>query len=306
MTIAFVSHPASRRHEMGSLHPESPARLNAIDDRLLETGLELALRHYEPPAATREQLTRVHDAAYVDRIFALTPVRDLVWLDPDTAMNPFSLEAALHAAGAAVLAVDLVLGDEAACAFCSVRPPGHHAERNRSMGFCIFNNVAVGAAHALDQHHLQRVAILDFDVHHGNGTEDIFKADPRVLFCSTFQHPFYPFSDTAAPRAGIIKSPLPAHADSHDFRAAVRDHWLPALQKFLPELIFISAGFDAHHQDEMAELDLTEHDYAWVTHKIREIADAHAGGRIISVLEGGYHLPALGRSVAAHLNALLG
>jgi acetoin utilization deacetylase AcuC-like enzyme len=306
MTIAYITHPACRRHDMGRGHPESPRRLSAIEDHLLSTGLELVLRHHEAPAASHDQLIRVHDEAYVQRVFALAPREGLVWLDPDTAMNPHSLEAALHAAGAAVLAVDLVLGGKASCAFCNVRPPGHHAGRARAMGFCIFNNVAIGAAHALSQYGLERVAIVDFDVHHGNGTEEIFRDERRVLFCSSFQHPFYPFSDSVAEGERLVKAPLAAGSKGHSFRAAIRAHWLAALDAFRPQLVCISAGFDAHHQDPMAELNLTERDYSWVTHEIKKIADAHAGGRIISLLEGGYALPALGRSVAAHINALLG
>jgi acetoin utilization deacetylase AcuC-like enzyme len=306
MTIAYITHPACRRHDMGRGHPESPGRLAAIEDRLLSSGLELVLRHHEAPAASHEQLIRVHHEAYVQRVFALAPREGLVWLDPDTAMSPHSLDAALRAAGAAVLAVDLVLGGKTSCAFCNVRPPGHHAGPARAMGFCIFNNVAVGAAHALSQYGLERVAIVDFDVHHGNGTEEIFRDERRVLFCSSFQHPFYPFSDTAGQGEQLVKAPLAAGSDGHSFREAIRAHWLEALDAFRPELVCISAGFDAHHQDPMAELNLTERDYTWVTHEIRKIAEAHARGRIISVLEGGYALPALGRSVAAHINALLG
>jgi acetoin utilization deacetylase AcuC-like enzyme len=305
MTIAYITHPACRLHQMGDTHPESPARLSVIEDRLIETGFEFALRRYDSPAATREQLVRVHEPSYVDRIFALAPAHDLVWIDPDTAMNSHSLEAALHAAGAVVLAVDLVLTGEVTSAFCGVRPPGHHAERAGGMGFCIFNNVAVGAAHALEHHGMQRIAIVDFDVHHGNGTEDMFRDEPRALFCSSFQHPFYPFADVATFSERVVKTPLAAGAGSRSFRLAVGDTWLSALEAFRPELIFISAGFDAHWQDEMAGLNLTEHDYAWITREIKAIADTYAQGRIISVLEGGYALPALARSVLAHLSALL-
>lgn len=291
---------------MGEAHPESPARLAAIEDRMIETGFEFAVRRYDAPAATREQLVRVHDPAYVERIFELSPKRDLVWIDSDTAMNPHSLDAALHAAGAVVQAVDLVMGGEADSAFCGVRPPGHHAERNASMGFCIFNNVAVGVAHALGRYRLQRVAILDFDVHHGNGTEDIFRDDVRVLFCSSFQYPLYPHTDTGATSEHIVKTPLATGAGSRSFRLAVGGDWLAALASFRPELVVLSAGFDGHWQDEIADLNLTEHDYAWITREIKAVADTHANGRIISVLEGGYALPALARSVVAHLTALLG
>jgi acetoin utilization deacetylase AcuC-like enzyme len=305
MTIAYITHPVCLLHQMGDTHPESPARLSVIEDRLIETGFEFVLRRYDSPAATPEQLARVHEPSYVERIFALAPSRDLVWIDPDTAMNPHSLEAALHAAGAVVLAVDLVLGGEVSSAFCGVRPPGHHAERAAAMGCCLFNNVAVGVAHALNRYGLQRVAILDFDVHHGNGTEDMFREEARVLFCSSFQHPLYPFADVAATCDRLVKTPLDAGAGSRSFRLAVGDAWLSALEAFRPELIFISAGFDAHWQDEVADLNLTEHDYAWITREIKAIADTHAQGRIISVLEGGYALQALARSVLAHLSALL-
>jgi acetoin utilization deacetylase AcuC-like enzyme len=291
---------------MGVEHPESPARLAAIEDRMIETGFDFAVRRYDAPAATREQLVRVHDPAYVERIFELAPERDLVWIDSDTAMNPHSLDAALHAAGAVVQAVDLVMGGEADSAFCGVRPPGHHAERNATMGFCIFNNVAVGVAHALGRYRLQRIAILDFDVHHGNGTEDIFRDDVRVLFCSSFQYPLYPHTDTGATSEHIVKTPLATGAGSRSFRLAVGGDWLAVLASFRPELIVLSAGFDGHWQDEIADLNLTEHDYAWITREIKAVADTHANGRIISVLEGGYALPALARSVVAHLTALLG
>jgi acetoin utilization deacetylase AcuC-like enzyme len=305
MTIAYISHPACRLHQMGNGHPESPARISAIEDQLIETGFEFALRRYDAPAATRAQLARVHDPAYVERIFALAPANELVWIDPDTAMNPHTLEAALHAAGAVVQAADLVLGGEVNSAFCGVRPPGHHAERAAAMGFCIFNNIAVGVAHALERHGMQRVAILDFDVHHGNGTEDIFREESRVLFCSSFQHPFYPYTDLATHDGHMVKTALAAGAGSRTFRLTVGEAWFAAVEAFRPEVIFISAGFDAHWQDEMAGLNLTEHDYAWITREIKALADQYAGGRIISVLEGGYALPALARSVLAHLSALL-
>jgi acetoin utilization deacetylase AcuC-like enzyme len=306
MIIAYISHPSCSRHQMDASHPESPSRLSVIEDRLIETGFDFALRHYEAPAASLEQLERVHNSDYVARIIRLAPEQGLEQIDADTAMNPHTLEAALHAAGAAVKAVDLVLGNETGIAFCGVRPPGHHAERARSMGFCIFNNIAVGAAHALEKYGLHRVAIVDFDVHHGNGTEDIFRDDPRVLFCSSFQHPFYPYTDITQTSEHIIKTPLQAGDDGEHFRAAIMQSWLPALDAFAPQLVLISAGFDGHAQDEMSHLRLTDEDYAWITRKIKSVADRHAGGRIISTLEGGYHLPSLARTVATHLSVLLG
>ena len=248
----------------------------------------------------------MHDVDYVDRIFACSPDEGLLWLDGDTAMNPYTLEAALHAAGAVVLAVDLVMAGGARQAFCAVRPPGHHAERARAMGFCFFNNVAIGAAHALAGHGLERILIADFDVHHGNGTESIFSGDERVLFCSTFQHPFYPYSgdDTQAPN--VVNVPLPSRTDGAVFRKAVSERWLGPIEAFKPQLVMISAGFDAHIEDDMAELELCEADYAWVTRRLCDIADRHAEGRVVSTLEGGYALSALGRSVAVHIEAFLG
>lgn len=306
MSIAFISHPDCILHEMGSGHPESPERLKAIEDLLLSSGLDVALQRYEAPLATREQLCRVHDSKYVEQIFSRAPQKGIVRLDQDTTMNPHSLAAALRAAGAVVLGVDLVMSDRSKLVFCNVRPPGHHAERKRAMGFCIFNNITVGAAHALHEHCLERVAIMDFDVHHGNGTEDIFQNNLGVLYCSTFQHPFYPYSGADVESEHIINVALPMGTEGSQFRAVVTSHWLPKLEAFKPELIFISAGFDAHIEDNMAGLGLLETDFAWVTTKIKEIAEQHASGRIVSVLEGGYALSALGRSVAAHLDALLG
>jgi acetoin utilization deacetylase AcuC-like enzyme len=291
---------------MGSRHPERPARLAAINDRLRATGLDGLLRHYDAPAATRGQLARVHDEDYIDWIYAQAPKQGVVWLDPDTGMNEHSLSAALHAAGALVKAVDVVMSGEAGAVFCSVRPCGHHAERRRAMGFCIFNNIAVGAAHGLAAHGLERIAIVDFDVHHGNGTEDIFREEPRVLFCSSFQHPFYPGTGADTVSDHIINIPLPAGAAGDRFRKAVEQHWLGALDAAKPQLLMISAGFDAHAEDDMAMLQLVEADYAWITDKLKAIADRHAQGRIVSALEGGYNLSALGRSVATHIDRLIG
>lgn len=305
MLVGLISHPLCLKHEMGPHHPECPQRLTAIEDQLIAQGLNMMLRHYDAPAATREQLERVHAPSYVDAIHARAPAEGLVSLDPDTLMNPHSLEAALRAAGSAVLGVDLVMRGEIGAAFCNVRPPGHHAERDRAMGFCIFNNVAVGAAHALAAHGLARVAIVDFDVHHGNGTEDIFADEPRVLFCSTFQHPFYPHTGAETDMPHIVNVPLPAGTDGTAFREAVSTHWLPRLEAFAPEFIFISAGFDGHIEDDMAMLALREDDYRWVTQQIQSVARHHARGRIVSCLEGGYALHALGRSAFAHIDALV-
>jgi len=305
MSVAYITHRAFALHEMGAHHPEQPARLGAINDRLIASGLDAVLRHHEARPAEREHLLRAHDAAYIDRIFASSPAEGLVWLDGDTAMNPATLEAALYAAGSAVQAVDLVMSGSAAQAFCAVRPPGHHAERARAMGFCFFNNIAIGAAHALAAYGLTRVLIADFDVHHGNGTESIFSGDERVLFCSTFQHPFYPYSGHDSQAPNVVNVPLPALTDGPAFREAVATRWLPVIEAFAPQLIMISAGFDAHIEDEMANLKLSESDYAWVTRRLCEVANRHAEGRIVSTLEGGYALSALGRSVAVHIEALL-
>ena len=304
MAIAFITHPACLQHEMGPNHPERPERLAAIEESLVASRLDRIVVRVEAPAATREQLLRVHDPAYVERLERLSPDEGLSWLDPDTAMCPHTFAAALRAAGAGILATDLVLTGKADSAFCSVRPPGHHAERARAMGFCFFNNVAVAAAHALDQHRLQRVAVVDFDVHHGNGTEDVFRNDPRVLMVSTFQHPFYPGSGVEGRSDRMVNVPLPAGASSQDFRAAVVEEWLPALDRFRPEMLFFSAGFDAHRDEGMAMLGLVEADYAWVTRQVRNATEDCARGRSVSMLEGGYELGALGRSFAAHLEQL--
>lgn len=305
MTIAFISHPDCSLHDMGEHHPESPTRLSAIQDQLLASGLDPVLQHYEAPLASREQLCLVHDPEYVESVFHKSPQAGLVYLDPDTCMNPHSLTAALRAAGAAVLGVDLVMSGRNKTAFCSVRPPGHHAGRNTAMGFCIFNNIAVGAAYAQHTYQLKRLAIVDFDVHHGNGTDTIFRDNQEILLCSTFEHPLYPHTGANINSDHIINVPLPAGTDGQAFRAAVELDWLPRLANFQPELILISAGFDAHVEDDMAGLCLVEQDYAWVTRQIKAIADRYANGRIVSMLEGGYALSALGRSVAAHINALL-
>ncbi len=304
MTTAYVHHADCNLHDMGSGHPECPARLDAIQDHLLASGLLDHLLDVSAPMATREQLGRVHDARYLDAIEAISPKRGVIHLDPDTAMNPHTYHAALHAAGAVIKATDLVMSGEIENAFCGVRPPGHHATRERAMGFCFFNNVAVGAAHALAEHGLERVAIVDFDVHHGNGTEDIFASDPRVMMVSTFQHPFYPYSGVEGRSERMVNVPLPAYSAGAEFRKAVEEHWLPALDEFRPQMIFISAGFDAHRDDDMASLGLLEADYAWVTGQMLDVARSHASGRIVSTLEGGYDLNALARSVAVHLRSL--
>ena len=304
MHTAYITHPACLRHDMGDGHPECPERMQAIEDQLIASGLLQFLDRHEAPRATKEELARVHGRDYIETIFKHAPKSGLAYLDADTAMNPHSLEAALRAAGAAVMAVDLVMSGKAENAFCNIRPPGHHAGRDSAAGFCIFNNVAV--AHALERHGLQRVAIADFDVHHGNGTEDIFHDDARVMLCSTFRHPYYPYCGANSGNDHIINVPLPAGTSGAVFRAAVTERWLPALERFQPQMLFISAGFDAHREDDMGGFGLREADYAWVTEQIKELAARHASGRIVSVLEGGYALHALGRSATAHIKVLGG
>lgn len=305
LRTAYITHTDCLKHEMMLGHPDCPERLGAVEDRLLAAGLFDFLHHLSAPKVTREQLARVHDRGYIDEIIAASPEKGLIQIDEDTAMNPHTLDAALRAAGAAVLATDVVLKGQVDNAFCNVRPPGHHAERHRAMGFCFFNNIAVGAAHALDAHGLKRVAIVDFDVHHGNGTENIFNEDPRVLICSTFQHPFYPYSGRDSVAEHLINVPLKAGTSGKGFRQAVEAHWIPQLERFRPEMVLISAGFDAHHEDELAELNLHESDYVWITRKVMDLAERSAQKRIVSLLEGGYALSALGRCVSAHIRTLM-
>jgi acetoin utilization deacetylase AcuC-like enzyme len=303
-STAFITHRDCHLHDVGSYHPESPERLSAISDHLIAQGIDHYFVHYEAPLATFEQLMRVHSAAHLEHLKRSSPDLGVVHIDPDTAMNPHTWHAALRAAGAGVLAVDLVMAGEVQNAFCAVRPPGHHAERSNAMGFCFFNNIAVAAKHALKVHGLTRVAIVDFDVHHGNGTEECFRNDMQVLMVSTFQHPFYPYSGTEHPAPNMVNIPLPSGTGGDEFCQVVNDLWLPRLREFKPEMIFISAGFDAHYEDDLGGLKLLEKDFAWVTEQIRQIADETAQGRIVSMLEGGYVLSALARSVAAHIKVL--
>jgi acetoin utilization deacetylase AcuC-like enzyme len=308
MQTAYITHPACLKHDMGAQHPESPARLGAIEDQLYAMRLIDFLAHFTAAAVTRSQLMRVHDEAYIEAVEAASPSEGRVELDPDTLMNPHTLTAAYHAAGGAVMAVDKVVQGVVGNAFVAVRPPGHHATRNQSMGFCIFNNVAVAVAHAIEAHGLARVAIVDFDVHHGNGTEAIFKNDERVMLCSTFQHPFYPYSgadmDNPPANPNIVNVPLPAGTTGKRYREVFEAEILPRLDAFKPEMLFISAGFDGHREDDMGQFGLMEADYVWITEQVKRIAAAYAKGRIVSVLEGGYDLNSLGRSVAAHIKSL--
>jgi acetoin utilization deacetylase AcuC-like enzyme len=302
----WLTHGACAEHEMGSWHPESPARLAAIEDHMIATGLAPLLAQLEAPRVKPDAIARAHDAAYLARLEAASPQRGYTALDPDTSMNPHTWEAALRAAGAVVDAADRVIAGELENAFCAVRPPGHHARRRGAMGFCLLNNVAIGALHALDVHGLKRVAVIDFDVHHGNGTEDILAGDERVLMASFFQHPFYPYSGTENPAKNMVNVPLPAGTRGEVVQQVVDEVWWPRLDEFAPQMIFISAGFDAHREDDLGQMGLVEADYVWITQKLVALAERHARGRIVSSLEGGYNLSALARSVAAHVRTLAG
>jgi acetoin utilization deacetylase AcuC-like enzyme len=307
MTTAYITHADCLRHEMGAGHPENPERLSSVNEHMRSSGVLEQLRRLEAPLAEPRDIKRVHNPAYVDRIFESAPKEGYAQLDPDTAMNPHSLAAARRAAGAGVLAVDELMAGRVQNAFCAVRPCGHHATPAHAMGFCIFNNIGVAAAYALEVQGLERVAIVDFDVHHGNGTEDMFSASEwqsRVLMASFFQHPFYPGSGTEHPAPNMLNVPLAAGSDGTAARRALEQHWLPALDKFKPQMILISAGFDAHREDLLGGLKLVEDDYAWMTSELMKLAERHAQGRIVSMLEGGYNLSALGRSAVAHVKTL--
>ncbi|MCP4936808.1 MAG: histone deacetylase family protein [bacterium] len=303
--LAVISHSDCLLHDNGPNHPEDADRLHAINNQTIMSGLEYVLLHYDAPLATKDQLLRVHDQSYIERIHKMAPKVGFVDIDGDTVMSPGTLQAALRSAGAGILGTDLVMSGKANPVFCSIRPPGHHAEHDRAMGFCLFNNIAIAAAHALFDHGLERIAILDFDVHHGNGTENMFAGDERVLFCSSFQHPFYPHTGHDSDTRNLVDVPLKAGTKGPEFRQAIEEHWFPALNEFRPQLIFISAGFDAHVLDDMSHVNLIEADYGWITSELVSIATKHAQGRIVSMLEGGYEHGALARSVVAHLNALL-
>ncbi len=309
MTTAFYTHPDCRGHDMGVGHPECAARLDAIDDHLIATGLGAALEHREAPVVAMADLEHAHSSGFVselrDVLERVAGSGECCAIDPDTVAAPGTWAAAVRAAGAAVAATDAVIDGDVANAFCSVRPPGHHATRDKAMGFCFFNNVAVAARHALDVRGLERVAIVDFDVHHGNGTEDIIAGDERVLMVSIFQHPLYPYSGAVPLGTNMINVPVPAYSRGAAVRALIEENWMARLDAFRPQMIFVSAGFDAHREDDLGQLGLVEADYAWITEKVLEVADKHAGGRIVSCLEGGYNLGALARSVAAHLRVLV-
>jgi len=298
---------------MGPGHPECPERLDAIEDRLLASGIGQLLERRDAPQASVNDIelahTRMHVAAMrglgqelAEAIEAGGP--SYAQIDPDTAMNVHTWRAMLRGAGAALAATDAVMAGELENAFCAVRPPGHHACRDRAMGFCFFNNIAIAARYAMERHGLKRVAVVDFDVHHGNGTEDILAGDPRVLMVGFFQHPFYPYTGTEGRAANMVNLPVPAYTRGMEIRELIEQEWMPRLEAFRPQMIFISAGFDAHREDDLGQLGLTENDYTWITTRVKDIAKKHASGRIVSSLEGGYNLDALGRSVEAHLRVL--
>ena len=291
---------------MGPGHPECPERVSAIHDCLLAQGLLDFMLPYTAPAATHLQVERVHASLYVAELVAGAPTSGYRQIDPDTSMNPHTLDAAWHAAGASVLATELVARGEVASAFCNVRPAGHHATRSAGMGFCFFNNVAVGIAHALAEFDMQRIALIDFDVHHGNGSEDIFAGDERVLMVSTFERGLYPFNGEIPTGSNLCNVPLDRYTRGDALREAVANHWLPALDAFRPQMVFVSAGFDAHREDGMSRLGWVESDYAWVTREIVAVAKRYAHGRIVSLLEGGYVLPVLARCAATHVRVLIG
>ena len=305
MRVAYLSHPSSALHEMGPDHPECPDRVRVIADRLLTSGLLDLLEPVEALPVTREQLLRAHTGLHVSELEARAPSTGYASVDPDTVMNPQTLLAARHAAGAVVMAAEMVVSGAVRRAFCNVRPPGHHATREAAMGFCFFNNVVVGVRHALGALGLERVALCDFDVHHGNGSEDILAGDEQVLMLSTFQSPLYPYAGERPLGSNIISVPLAPYTGGEALRKAVNDHWIPALARFKPQMIFVSAGFDAHRDDDLSQLGWTDKDYAWVTRQIVAQAKLHADGRVVSVLEGGYNLPALARCAEHHVRELL-
>ncbi len=304
MTTGLLTHPICAAHEMGSWHPECPARLAAIHDQLIVSGLAPFLEHIDAPAAGMDALVRAHAHEYVELLQSQAPQQGYRPLDPDTSMNPASWTAAQHAAGAVIEAIDRVMAGSLANAFCAVRPPGHHARPASAMGFCLLNNIAIGALHALEVHGLERVAIIDFDVHHGNGTEEIFAGDERVLMASFFQHPFYPYAGTENPAKNMVNVPLPAGTGGEKVREVVDQVWAPRLEDFAPQLILVSAGFDAHREDDLGQMSLVESDYAHITRRLMALAQRHSAGRLVSSLEGGYNLSALARSVVAHVRVL--
>jgi len=303
MSTAYISHPDFMKHEMGRHHPECPERIAAIEDQLIQSRLDAHLKRIDPPLASEADITRVHSEDHLAFVKSKAPSSGYSMIDGDTIMNPATWTVSLRAAGAAIAAVDAVMQGEVNNAFCAIRPPGHHAEPHRSMGFCVFNNVAIATRYAIETYGLDRVAVIDFDVHHGNGTEAAFINDPHVLMCSFFQHPFYPYSGLDG-GDNMVNVPLPASTNGKVVREMISQTWIPRLHEFKPQLIIISAGFDAHREDDLGQMGLVEDDYVCITKQLMEIANQYCEGKIVSCLEGGYNLSALGRSVAAHLRTL--
>jgi acetoin utilization deacetylase AcuC-like enzyme len=303
MSTAYISHPDFMKHEMGRHHPECPERIAAIEDQLIQSRLDAHLKRIDPPLASETDITRVHSEDHLAFVKSKAPSSGYSMIDGDTIMNPATWTVSLRAAGAAIAAVDAVMQGEVNNAFCAIRPPGHHAEPHRSMGFCVFNNVAIATRYAIETYGLDRVAVIDFDVHHGNGTEAAFINDPHVLMCSFFQHPFYPYSGLDG-GDNMVNVPLPASTNGKVVREMISQTWIPRLHEFKPQLIIISAGFDAHREDDLGQMGLVEDDYVWMTKQLMEIANQYCEGKIVSCLEGGYNLSALGRSVVAHLKTL--
>ena len=305
MSTALITHNDCVLHEISPGHPECPQRIDAILNQLKKENLYDYLQHFDAPLADPAAAQSCHPPSFIDSIVTSSPDSGRVQLDADTAMNPYSLNAALRGVGAGILGTDKVIAGEVANAFCAVRPPGHHAEKIQAMGFCFFGNIAIAARHAIRNHGLKRVAIVDFDVHHGNGTEDIVDGDKTILFCSSFQYPFYPGSYRPNVSGQRINVPLASGTGGEDFRHEILEQWIPALNEFKPEMVFISAGFDAHIEDPLAQLALSDNDFVWITQQLMSVADTHADGRIVSMLEGGYSLPALARSATAHVRELM-
>ena len=311
----YFSHPDCKRHDMGRGHPECPERMDAIEDRMIASGLLDVVDRRQAPLGDLAAIELAHSLDHVESISGLNQRLQesieeggahLAQIDPDTSMSGGSYNAMLRGVGAAVAATDAVVAGELENAFCATRPPGHHACHDRAMGFCVFNNVAIAAKYALEHHGLKRVAIVDFDVHHGNGTEDIVAGDERILMVSFYQHPFYPYGGSTSKAANLVNLPVPAYTKGNVVRDLIETHWLPRLHEHQPEMIFISAGFDAHRDDDLGQMGLVEADYAWITQQIKSVAKQYGKGRIVSCLEGGYNLDALGRSVEAHVRALAG
>jgi len=304
MSVAIVSHPQCMEHSMGAGHPECPARLNAISEQLIDSGLGHVCPLYQSKKVTKEQLVAAHQPHYIESLYANAPSQGVFVIDADTQMMPQTLAAAQYAAGSGVMAVDLLMQGAHRSVFCPVRPPGHHASKGQAMGFCFFNNIAISALHAINHYDLKRVLIVDFDVHHGNGTQDIVQGNDKIMLCSSFQHPFYPYSGDENNADNIHNIALPSATDGQAYRLAVAQ-WFQLIDAYAPQIIFISAGFDGHISDSISSHALHDADYHWLTRKLVQLADKHAQGKVVSMLEGGYAISTLGGSVVAHLKGLL-